>query len=107
LLYEDIAKCIEENTQENDLTLVSCGGLSVHCPIILCRAQRNGWSIPVNDLNKNIISKLTHEGCKYVAYYGKEIPINELGNFLKLFNVKEIPFPQGSRLFLFNLKQKR
>ena len=103
VIYENIAKCIEDNTQENDLVIVSCGGLSVHCPIILHRAKRNGWSIPVADLNQKITTNLVKENCKYIAFVAEELPKNEFGDFLKLYPIKDIPIQKGKHLFLVNL----
>lgn len=105
IIYENIAKCIEDNTKEDDLVIVSCGGLSVHCPIILHRAKRNGWSIPVAVINENIANGLKKEGCRYVAFIENEIPTNTFGDFLKLHPIKEIPISKGKRLFLVDLNK--
>jgi hypothetical protein len=106
VIYENIAKCIEENTQEDDLVIVSCGGLSVHCPIILHRAKRNGWSIPVADLNQKITTNLVKENCKYIALVAYELPRNEFGDFLKLYPIKDISIQKGKHLFLVDLGDK-
>lgn len=106
IIYENIAQCIEDNTNEDDLLIVSCGGLSVHCPIILHRAKRNGWSIPVAVINENIANGLKKEGCRYVAIIENEIPTNTFGDFLKLHTIKEIPISKGKRLFLVDLNSK-
>jgi hypothetical protein len=50
-----IGDYISKNTSEQDLVLVSVNGLSVHCPNILYRAKRNGWSVPIADINGKIV----------------------------------------------------
>lgn len=106
VIYENIAKGIENNTKEDDLVIVSCGGLSVHCPIILHRAKRNGWSVPTANLNEKITTNLFKEGCNFVAFVDNEIPLNEFGDFLKLYPIKDIPIAKDKHLFLIDLSNK-
>jgi len=101
--HQFIGKCIEENTKENDLIIVSYGGLSVHCPIILFRANRNGWSIPIKDLTTKITYNLLIEGCRYLAIIDNQMPGGEFRNFLIFYKRKEIPLSDGKILFLIDL----
>ncbi len=107
IIYEDIGKQIAENSNENDLLIVSYGKLSVHCPLILYRAKRNGWSIPIDVINEKIVTNLCKEGCKYLAFIEEKLPKNDFGNFLKLYPMKTIPLQNGNKLFLIDLKTKK
>ncbi len=54
-----IGNYINKNTKSDELVLVSVDGLSVHCPNILYRARRNGWSVPTADISGEIVFRLT------------------------------------------------
>ena len=104
IIYENIANAIKDNTNDKDLLIVSCGGLSVHCPIILHRAKRNGWSIPSADLNESIVVKLCREGCRYIAFIDNTLPDNKFIDYLKLHKMKDIPLINGKHLYLIDMK---
>ncbi|MEI6767014.1 MAG: HAD-IB family hydrolase [Bacteroidota bacterium] len=102
--HQIIAKNIEDNTRQNDLIIVTYGGLSVHCPLILYRADRNGWSVPEAVLTPAIIYNLMKEGCSTLAYVGYQLPVSETGTYLSRFKIQDNLLPDGSHLFLVNLR---
>jgi len=55
--FNEVAQLINQNSTSDDVVVVSYGGLSPQCPLILQPAGRFGWSIPVKDLT----SKLAYE----------------------------------------------
>ena len=68
-----IADGIREHTSEDDLVVVSFGGLTPQCPLLLQPAGRYGWSIPIHDITPNIVYQLWKTGKANklaVVYYG-------------------------------------
>ncbi len=57
-----IAEEIRKNTSPDDLVIVSYGGLSPQCPLILQPAGRYGWSIPIHDITPAMIWELYRNG---------------------------------------------
>lgn len=58
----EIGKVIRENSQPNDLVVVSYGGFSPQCPNLLFQAKRYGWSIPIHHINPQLYYKLYKKG---------------------------------------------
>lgn len=57
----DIGLAINNNSNPDDLVIVTYGGLSPQCPNILYRAKRYGWSIPAQDANAKLYYRLYKE----------------------------------------------
>lgn len=106
--YIGIAAQIEKRSQKQDLILVSHPQHSVHCPWILHRANRNGWSVSPDILTPEIISRLAREGCRYLAYLGQEMPENLKTGRMEKDGMEVIDFPneEGLRLFWVDLGEE-
>ena len=59
---EHIASEIREHTCKKDLIIVSFGGLSPQCPLLLQPAGRYGWSIPIHDITPKMVYELWKTG---------------------------------------------
>ena len=104
---ELIADEIRSNSSKEDLIVVSFGGLSPQCPLLLQPAGRYGWSIPINDLTPNIIYELWKSGkatklaVVYNGYFEGEFQIF----FEAMENKKGIPIDNnGQVLYICDLK---
>lgn len=53
-----VSEEIRKRTSRDDLVIVSFGGLTPQCPLILQPAGRYGWSIPIHDLTPGMIYEL-------------------------------------------------
>lgn len=104
---EMIAKEIRKHSKPTDLVVVSYGGLSAQCPLILQPANRKGWSILQEYLDPFIV-KLLHEeagatrlAVVYDGYFTGEfqtffesmenkvgIPINKQGRALYMCDIR-------------------
>ncbi len=103
----EIAFHIGAHTEENELVLVSYGGLSVHCPIILYRAHRNGWSIPNAFFDQKIAYKLNQEEkCRYLAYISGSELTGPLKGYIDFFLGENIAISNGQTLYLRDLNTK-
>jgi len=103
----EISSLIEKNTEENGLVIVSYGGLSVHCPLILYRAHRNGWSIPAIAFDSKIAYKLYKEaGCRYVAIVGNEHLGGQLEKIYEFWQSKHILLHDGQTLHILDFSHK-
>jgi hypothetical protein len=100
-----IGDYISKNTSEQDLVLVSVNGLSVHCPNILYRAKRNGWSVPIADINGKIVFNLMKEGCALFVIIGDTLPSEDLKKVYDYFYSTTIPMKNGKNLYLINFKK--
>lgn len=56
--FNKVAQLINQNTTKGDVIIVSYGGLTPQCPIILQPADRKGFSIPFKDLTPELIYSL-------------------------------------------------
>jgi hypothetical protein len=61
-MFDKIALEIKKHSKPDDLVIVSFGGLTPQCPLILQPANRYGWSIPGANLNTFLIRNLVKEG---------------------------------------------
>lgn len=61
-MFDKIALEIKKHSKPDDLVIVSFGGLTPQCPLILQPANRYGWSIPGTNLNTFLIRNLVKEG---------------------------------------------
>lgn len=59
---EHIAEQIRIHTKQEDLIIVSFGGLSPQCPLLLQPAGRYGWSVPIHDITPKLIFDLWKTG---------------------------------------------
>ncbi len=109
-----IATEINEHSEKTDLVVVSYGGLTPQCPLILQPAKRKGWSIPLNDLSGGLIHQLylqgnasklaiVHDGgltgelkIFYDAMENKEVIELKPGTFLYLSDLK-LDYPEKSK----------
>ena len=53
--FENVASEISKNSKQEDVVIVSYGGLTPQCPLILQSAGRYGFSIPWQDLSPELI----------------------------------------------------
>lgn len=103
----EIAEQISKNTEEDGLVIVNYGGLSVHCPIILYRAHRNGWSIPNHAFDPKLAFKLYKENnCRYLACVNGPELGGELKDIYSFFWSKVIPLQNGMVLHLLDFTRK-
>jgi len=100
-----IGDCISKNSTEQELVLVSVDGLSVHCPTILYRAKRNGWSVPIADITGKIVFNLMKEGCTLFVIIGDKLPSEDLKKVYDYFYSTTIPIKNGKNLYLINFKK--
>lgn len=103
--YETIAAHIEKRSQPGDLVLVSHDDHSVHCPWILQRAHRNGWSVSPDILTDEIIHQLIAENCKHLAIIDDKIPLGLKSIITDGYAMETIDLKdeKGKRLYWINL----
>lgn len=105
----EVAEIIRENTKKDDSIIVSYGGLTPQCPIVLQPANRFGWSIPIHDFRLEQAVKLWKDyGADYLAlvYFGELS--GELQSFYNFWKeqqreVKVFKLSTGENLYLFKL----
>lgn len=56
--FVDIGHLIKNQTKPEEAIVSVYGGLSPQCPLVLHRARRNGWSIPVQDISPELVESL-------------------------------------------------
>lgn len=89
---------------EGELVVTSFGGLDPRSPHLLYRARRYGWSIPIHDLNPNLLDRLENLDARWLAVVDSKSPVGALGAFLAGVPVRTINLPGGqSRLFVYHL----
>ena len=104
---EKMGAHIQENSDENDLVIITYGGFDARCPLLLYRARRNGWSIPHQDLSALIIYNLMQNGADYLVLISPVAPSGEVKIFTDYFERKVIPLNGNDTLFLYQLDSKR
>lgn len=105
--FTKIARIIRENSDEDDLIIVSVGGLTPQCPLILNEAQRKGWSIPTQDLSPKLAYYLYKNGDadKIAILYGGYFEGEFRYFFESMENKKGIPIDEkGTVLYICDLK---
>lgn len=71
----EIGWLIQQQTQEEDLVVVSYGKMDCRNPRILYRARRRGWSLEVAGLQREVLERLRREeGARVWAYVGTALP---------------------------------
>jgi hypothetical protein len=92
---------------EDDLVIVSYGGLDPRSPHLLYRARRYGWSIPDRNLEPSLVNRLEEEGADWLAVVGSRPPTGPLGTYLKGVPFRTINLPGGrTRLFVYHLSDR-
>lgn len=88
--FNEVATLIRENSNPDDIVVVSYGGLSPQCPLILQPANRFGFSVPVNDLTAKLAYKLGDEAgaTKLAIVYGGYFD-GEFRNFFEAMENKK------------------
>lgn len=100
-----LGETIQANTPEDALVVVSWGGLDSHCPNVLYRARRYGWSIPDRDLSPYLCSQLAEEGADYLSIIQYSPPEGAMQTYTQnlggeeVFRVEE----DGLSIFLYPL----
>ncbi len=91
-----IGNLIKEHSSQEDIIIITYGGLSPQCPNILYQAERYGWSIPYRDLTPSLVYQLWQEEHVDQLYIvNDEKPGGELGIFYdampngKVHHIKE------------------
>jgi hypothetical protein len=96
---------INKNTDENSLVIVSIKDTDPRDPRILAPSYRYGWSVRLNDINKNIIEQLVIYDAKYLAITAKDDLDKELLEYLKTYQVKESNLNEaGWKLYIYKLE---
>ena len=89
---------------EDDLVIVSYGGLDPRSPHLLYRARRYGWSIPDRDLEPSLVKRLEEEGAGWLVVVGSRPPTGPLSIYLKGVPFQTINLPDGrTRVFVYHL----
>lgn len=101
-----VGHVINQETPPNSLVLVSSGGLTVHCPIILYAADRTGWSVPAQDLSAKIALKLYQEGCRYIILHRPDLPGGEFEQFITYFSWKKVMAPDEQEVIICDMTKK-
>lgn len=99
-------QAIREHTPEDALVIISYGSLDCRAPMLLYRARRDGWSVPKDFINPEIVEKLREEGADYLAIVRNNHLPAELENHLKSYPVEKLKFgPENWDLRLFDLQK--
>lgn len=56
--FYSIANAIHQTTEKEDIVVISHGGLTPQCPILLHYSDRHGFSIPIHDISPELLVQL-------------------------------------------------
>ncbi len=96
---------IQEQTDQEDLVILSRTRTDPRNPLLLYRARRNGWSMHIDRITPEIVRKLQIEGAAYAGFLTNAPIDSVMQDFLQPFPMDSLALQHGDRtLYLYDLR---